>query len=69
VWDRGEIEMNAGAADGSVTRYNDVDTVTDERMGRAPLTPGSVLSAPVNRTRRDGSSASTPSRWINIPIR
>jgi prepilin-type N-terminal cleavage/methylation domain-containing protein len=69
VWDRGEIEMNAAAADGSVTRYNDVDTVNDERMGRAPLTPGSVLSAPVNRTRRDGSSAATPGRWLNVPVR
>ena len=68
AWDRGEIEMNAGSADGSVTRYNDVRSYDDERMGRAPVAPGHVLTNGAYPTRT-GGSASVPGRWINIPIR
>jgi prepilin-type N-terminal cleavage/methylation domain-containing protein len=68
AWDRGEIEMNAGSADGSVTRYNDVRPYDDERMGRAPAAPGHVPANGAYPTR-EGGSASVPDRWLNIPIR
>ena len=68
-WDRGEIEMNAAAADGSVARYNDVRTYDDDRMGRAPTRSKDTVTAGAVRTARDGSRPWTPSRWINIPIR
>jgi prepilin-type N-terminal cleavage/methylation domain-containing protein len=67
-WDRGEIDMNAAAADGSVTRYARVRSYDDERMGRAPVTPG--IDYPVSAyPTRDGGSASVPNRWLNIPVR
>jgi hypothetical protein len=66
-WDRGEIEMNAGAADGSVTRYNDVRTYNDDRMARAPTTPAAPLTY-TSYPARDGRTATVPSSWINVPI-
>jgi prepilin-type N-terminal cleavage/methylation domain-containing protein len=68
AWDRGEIEMNAGSADGSVARYDDVRTYDDERMGRAPAAPGHVPANGAYPTG-DGGSANVPDRWINLPIR
>jgi prepilin-type N-terminal cleavage/methylation domain-containing protein len=66
-WDRGEIEMNASSADGSVVRYNDVRTYDDERMSYAPL---GLAHKPTYAARpaRNGSPT-VPDTWINVPIR
>lgn len=54
-WKRGDIEMNAAAEDGSVQRYNRVRVGQDDRMARAPITPG--------------ATASTTNTWMSVPLR
>jgi prepilin-type N-terminal cleavage/methylation domain-containing protein len=70
-WDRGEMEMNAAAADGSVSRYNDVRSYKDERMAYAPKTPASGLAASGSATTREGSAPTepVPQYYINVPAR